>query len=203
MVANTRLTGNQRGFAHLGTHPDSVNSEDKSKKPTIEYFWVGLEVVQKRNIRKKTNFEKGETELVYNPEPEKWSSPIYLVLQRSITMPPLGESLFLNEWTARRLLEQMPEGSLLTASQGGQAVAEYLKEQITSGVLLPDISKGKFGLQKRSELPEGATLGEMFGNLEDDEIRKIFEERGLSITHEEFEESVEEREISVVQEENK
>lgn len=180
---NNRLSGDQRGFAHLGNHPDSVNSEGKSQKATVEYFWVGLEVVQKRNIRKKL-----DGELVYNPDPEKWSSPVYLILQRSITMPPLGESLYLNEWTARRLLEQMPEGCLLTAAQGGPAIARDIKEQIANGVDLPDISKGEYGLQKRTGLPDGETLEEMFGNLDDEEIQRILTDRGISIIKEKPEE---------------
>ena len=194
MAVKNRLSRDQRGFAHLGNHPDSINSEGKSQKSTIEYFWVGVEVVQKRNIRKKT-----DGELVYNPEPEKWGSPVYLILQRSITMPPLGESLHLNEWTARRLLEQMPEGCLLTAAQGGPAIARDIKEQIVNGVSLPELSKGEYGFQKRTGLPDGANLSEMFGNLDDEEIQRILKKRGISITKEEStEEESEEKQVEKV-----
>jgi len=180
VVANNRLSGQQKDFAHLGNRPEDKHYEEKGRQPSIEFFWVGLKVVQKRNIRKKINPETREEELIYNQEPEKWDSPTYLILQRIITMPPLGESLVLNEWTATRLLEQMPEGSLLTAQQGGKAIAEYLKEQIENGVPLPEISKGEYGLNKPKGLPDGVALGEMFGNLDDDEIRRILKERGMT-----------------------
>lgn len=173
-----QLDDKQRGHVHLGASPhESLPTVSSASPVTQEYYWVGVEVVQMRNIREKRvkNGDKHKIEYIYPEKSEEWAVPIYLILQRSITMPPLGESLHFNDFTAQRLLEQIPEGCLLTASQGGAAVAEYIKEQIANGVSLLDLTRGEFTLQHGVDK---ATAEELMSKLDDDDIMSILETRG-------------------------
>jgi hypothetical protein len=170
-----------RGMAHLGKTPDdNIGALSSASSARTAYFWVGVEAVQQRNIRdniaRKAVGGKGlakEPDYIFPKNSDDWVAPTYTILQRAIPMPPLGESLELNDWEATRLREQMPEGSLLTAGEGGEAIANYLKEQIDSGVTIYDLTKGKFTLEK------GAPVRSI-DDFEDDEILAILKKRGVA-----------------------
>ncbi len=172
------LNDRQKGHVRLGSSPhDTLPAVSSASAVTQEYYWVGVEVLQMRNIREKRvkKGDKAKIEHIYPKNPEEWAAPVYLILQKSITMPPLGESLHLNAFTAQRLLEQIPEGCLLTASQGGASVAGYLKEQIAEGVSLLDLTRGEYSLKRATGV---VSAEQLLSELGDDDIRKILEKRG-------------------------
>ena len=177
------LTAGQRGHVRLGRSPDDkLPPLSSASDVTQEYFWVGVDVVQIRNIREKKGFdeEKNEqvVEYIYPEDPEKWVSPILLVLQRTITMPPLGESLLLNDFTAQRLLEQLSPGSLITSAEGGQAVARDIKEQIEKGVSLLDLTKGELTYQRHANKE---TAAKALAELSEEEVLQLVKDRGVEL----------------------
>lgn len=180
MVGGRSNPSRAGGFAQLGGSPHESAPNLTSASPDVtQYYWVGVDVVQMRNIREhKQVTEKGTvTDYVYPDDPDQWVAPTYLVLQKVITMPPLGETIFLNDWTYQRLIEQMPAGSLVTKNQGGFAISEYIKSQIDEGVPLIELTQGEFVLSRR-ESDISAILGEM----DNDEILQILQERGADVT---------------------
>ena len=176
------LSGRAGTYVGLGTEPDDAGTivrESEVSKPEILFYWVGLEVVQKRNIRVRENPDTEEKELVFNLNSSRWDSPIYCVLQKTVTMPRLGETIHLDQWTADRLFEQMPPNSLLTAGDGGKLIADYLLEQIANNVPLPELTRGSFKLD-RSHQEEQVTLDDLLENTNEDEIRQALMKRGVA-----------------------
>jgi hypothetical protein len=175
MAQQTQSIGTLKQQVTLGPHPDDRVDTAMSEGRATKYYWVGVEVVQKKNVR--VEVTDTDEKIYHYPEShEQWSPPTYLVIHKTFTMPPLGESVYLTDWEARRLHEIIPEGCLLTERQGGAAVAEYLKEQIKNGVPLVDMDKGSF-----EHVRNVSNAQDVLSELTDDEIAELLKERGVKL----------------------
>lgn len=166
-----------RGNVGFGSRPEehstaAMNNPGAPKK----YYWVGVDVVQKKNIRAKTS--DGKRELIYDTDPDNWIHPTYLILQKTVTMPPLGDYLYLSDFDAQRLREQMPPTSLITEQEGGVAIAAYIKDQLKDGVTLENLAKGTIGLQRAEPVVDKEKV---LAEMDEDEIADLLAKRGLSL----------------------
>ena len=119
----------------------------------VTVWWVGLDKVQAKTyntaIQNKQYEEqtledgtKEKTSVTLPSNPALWGRLTYFAAEVSLTMPPLGESMSLPGSLFRALKGKLGR-NLLTGEEGGEMVARFLKEQISEGVPLHQLSLGE------------------------------------------------------------